>query len=336
MTRGSRHRNPFGSLRRGLRVAAGRPGLVAAIWAWHLVLGFALAVPMFRWLYAATAYRPEADAFAERFSVGALVDLLQFDSASVMGIMQSSVAGGLVVAVCASPVLIAVTLAAVRDGCRDRRELGAAAAALYVPFLQVIIIGRGVALAAAAVTAALAGRALAPLSQSPWEPGFLWAALIQAGAAVLVAVLLLAGVDYALVRLEAGRSRGALRAWLEGVRLAFTRPGLTLGLWAGAAAVLALPLAIYIALREITSPLAVSMPTVLGVGVAFALQQAFVFTRTWLRVGLLAAEQDAADSAHVASAAAGRAQSQAEAVAHPCTSTSPADPAEAPADGSPP
>jgi hypothetical protein len=207
--------------------------------------------------------------------------------------MNTAVAGGLLLAVFASPLLLAATLASVRDASRDRRELGAAAVALYWPFLLVIIIVRAVAAAAAGLTAALAGLALAPLSESAWEPGFLWAAVIQAGTAVLVAVLLFAAVDYALVRLEAGRSPGALSAWLAGVREAITRPGLTLGVWAGAGTVLALAVGIYVTLREFTSRGAVAAPSGVALGIAFVLQQAFMFTRTWLRVGLLAAEQDA-------------------------------------------
>jgi hypothetical protein len=293
-------RGALGSLRRGVRAAARRPGLVTAIWSWHLVLGFALALPLFRWLYAATAYRPEADALAERFSVGGLVDLLQFDNAPVLRMMQAAVGGGLIVAVFASPLLIAATLASVRDASRNRREIGGAVAALYWRFLLVIIAGRVVAVAAAALAATLTGLALAPLSESAWEPGFLWAVAIQAGVAVVVAVLLLAAVDYALVRLEAGRSPGPLSAWLAGVRQAITRPVTTLGVWAGAGAALAFAAGVYILLRELTSPGAVSVPAVVAVGGAFVLQQGFMLTRTWLRVGLLAAEQDASDRVHEA------------------------------------
>jgi hypothetical protein len=297
----ARRSGALASLRRGLRLATGRPGLVTAIWSWHLVLGFALAIPMFRWLHAATANRPEADALAGRFSAGGLVDLLQFDSAPILRIMQGAVAGGLLVAVFVSPLLIAATLASVRDASRDRRAVAAAAAALYWPFLLVILIGRGVALAAAALAATVAGLALAPLSRSAWETGFLWAAVIQAVTAAFVAVLLLGAVDYALVRLEAGRSPGALSAWFAGVRQAVTRPALTLGIWACAGVLLALLIGVYIALRELTTRGSVSVPSVLAVGGAFVLQQGFMFTRTWLRVGLLAAEQDASDRAHEAS-----------------------------------
>jgi hypothetical protein len=119
--------------------------------------------------------------------------------------------------------------------------------------------------------------------------------------AALVAVLLLAAVDYALVRVEAGRSPGALSAWFAGVRQTITRPALTLGIWAGAGVLLALLIGVYIALRELTTRGSVSVPSVLAVGGAFVLQQGFMFTRTWLRVGLLAAEQDVADRAREAS-----------------------------------
>ena len=289
------------SLRRGLRMATGRPGLVTAIWSWHLVLGFALAIPMFRWLHAATADRPEADILVGRFSAGGLVDLLQFDSAPILRIMQAAVAGGLLVAIFVSPLLIAATLASVRDASRDRRAIGAAATALYWRFLLVILIGRGSAVAAAALAATVAGRALAPLSGSAWETGFLWAAVLQAVTAAFVAVLLLAAVDYALVRLEAGRSPGVLSAWFAGVRQAVTRPGLTLGIWASAGVLLALLIGVYVALRNLTTGASVSAPSVLALGGAFVLQQGFMFTRTWLRVGLLAAEQDASDRAQEAS-----------------------------------
>jgi hypothetical protein len=295
VTRTRAGRGALSSFRRGLRKATRRPGLVTAIWSWHLVLGFTLALPMYRWLYAATAYRPEADALAWRFSPGGLVDLLQFDSAPVLQILRAAVAGSLLVAVLASPLLIAATLASVRDASRDSRVIGGAVAALYWRFLLVIIIGRVVAAAAAALAATVAGMALAPLSESAWEPGFLWAGAIQAGTAVLVAVLLLAAVDYALVRLEAGRSPGPLSAWWAGVRQVIARPCLTLGLWAGAGAVLALSVGVYIALRELTGR---TVPSVLALSGALVIQQGFMFTRTWLRVGLLAAEQDASDRAH--------------------------------------
>jgi len=87
------------------------------------------------------------------------------------------------------------------------------------------------------------------------------------------------------------------------VRFAFTHPGLTLGLWAGAGVILALAVAVFVALREITSGIT-NVTGPVTIGAAFVLQQVFMLSRTWLRVGLLGAEQDAlrgADTALMAS-----------------------------------
>jgi hypothetical protein len=181
--------------------------------------------------------------------------------------------------------------------------VGATAVALYWPFLRVIVFGRAAALVAGGLTAAVLRAALRGLSDSPWEPGFLWAAAIQLAGAVLVGVLLLAVVDYALVRLEADRSRAAFRAWLAGLRFVLAKPVLTLGLWAGAAAVFALALGVFAALREVTTAGGAALPAEIVVGVTFAFQQSFMLARTWLRVGLLGAEQHVSERAVGASTA---------------------------------
>ena len=123
--------------------------------------------------------------------------------------LASLLAAGLAAAVPAGAQPVVPVVGVPGDVSAGLLALAAAAATLYLPFLLLIIVGRVIALAAAGLTAVLAGLALAPLSQSAWEPGYLWAAAIQAVTAVLAAVLLLAAVDYALVRLEAGRSPGA-------------------------------------------------------------------------------------------------------------------------------
>ena len=295
----SRQARALDSLTAGLGAATARPALVTMLWSCHLVLGFGLAIPMFRWLYNATAYRPAADALATRFSFGWLVELLQFDSASVLGILQAGVGGGLLVAILASPFLIAATLASLRDGSAGRTDLGSAAAEMYWPFLRVILFGRALALVAGGVTAAVLRLALQPLHDSAWEPGFLWARGIQAAGAAIVVVLLMGAVDYALVRLEADRSRAAVRAWLAGVRFALTRPALTLGLWAGAGVVLAIGIGVFVLLREFTT--VATLPSAVAIAVAVVLQQVFMLARTWLRVGLLGAEQHAVSCAREAS-----------------------------------
>jgi hypothetical protein len=302
MTGTSMRRGAFTSLARGLAAAASHPSLLTTIWAWQLLLAIATAIPVFRWLYHATAYRPAADFFNQRFAFGGLAELVQFNNAPVIGILQAAAGGGLLVAALVSPLLIAAALTSLRNPSLRRPDLGSAAIALYWPFLFVTVIGRTVAVIASGLTLAALRAALGSLSDAPWEPGFLWALVIEACAAAVIAVLLLAAVDYTLVRLEADGLGGAFRAWVRGVRFAFTHPGLTLRLWAGAGVILALAVAVFVILREITSAVT-TLSGPVAIGVAFVLQQAFMLTRTWLRVGLLGAEQDALCGAYAASMA---------------------------------
>jgi hypothetical protein len=282
---------PLRSLATGLRRAAARPALLSAIWAWHLVLGVAFAVPFFRWLYEATAYRPGADVLAERFSFGLLAELQQYDSARVLAILSAGVGGGLLIAALASPLLAAATLAALRNPALRARELSDVAVSLYWPFLRVIVFGRLAALAGTLIVAAALRAVLRPLSDSSWEGGWLVAIGVRAAAAGIVAVLLLAAVDFALVRLCEQQSRKSIRAWVAGLRFVGSHLALTLGLWTGMTVTLAAALAVFVALRELASAASATLPTVLVVGIAVILQQLFMATRTWLRVGLLGAEQ---------------------------------------------
>jgi hypothetical protein len=297
MTRTSRPLGALACLLAGLRAAAGRPGLLAAIWGWHLVIGLAVAIPIFRWLYDTTAYRPAADAIADRFSFGLLAELTQADGGSPVGLVLNAFTGGLLLAVVTAPFLLAAALASLRDATLRGRDAGSAATSLYWPFFRVLVFGRAVALAAALATAAALRPALRWLSEGPWEPGLLWALGVRAGAAAVVAVLLFAAVDFALVRLEVDRSRRAFRAWLAGLRFAaVSRIGLTLALWTGAAVFLAVMLALFVALDEFASRGGRSLPAIAGAA-AIALQQAFMLGRTWLRLGLLGAEQQAFEAA---------------------------------------
>jgi hypothetical protein len=282
---------PLRSLATGLRRAAARPALLAAIWAWHLVLGVAFAVPFFRWLHEATAYRPAADVLAERFSFALLAELQQYGNAPVLAILSAGVGGGLLIATLASPLLAAATLASLRNPALRARELSDVAVSLYWPFLRVIVFGRLAALAGALMVAAALRAVLWPLSDSSWEGGRLVAIGVRAAAAGIVAVLLLAAVDLALVRLCDQQSRKGLRAWVAGLRFAGSHLALTLGLWTGISLTLAAALAVFVALRELTNAGSATLPTVVVVGIAVILQQVFMVTRTWLRVGLLGAEQ---------------------------------------------
>ena len=270
----------------GLRSAAGRPGLLAVIWLWHLALGAALALPVFAWLRAATAHQPAADVLAERWSFPVVGELLQYNQAPLLAMLQSGALGGLAVATATAPLLIALVLRGLGPEAAAGRDLGAAAVRLYWPFLRVLILGRALAFAGAAIVGAAAASAIGPLRTSFGEAG-LWLGLaLLAGGTLIVGAWLLGACDYALADLAREHGRSAIRAWMRGARCATAHPLATLALWSGSGVLLLLLLVVY-------TTIATSLPSAAPwfLPVAVLVQQLFMLGRTWVRAGLLAAEQ---------------------------------------------
>jgi hypothetical protein len=161
-----------------------------------------------------------------------------------------------------------------------------AAADLYWPFLRVLIVGRGLALAGAAIAGMAGASAIGPLRASFGEAG-LWSGLaLLAGGTLLVGAWLLGACDYALADLARERGRSAIRAWTRGARCAAAHPLATVALWSGSGVLLLLLLGVYTA---IATGVPAGAPWFLPMAVL--VQQLFMLGRTWVRAGLLAAEQ---------------------------------------------
>jgi hypothetical protein len=272
----------------GWRAAAARPSLIAVLWCCHGALAVAAALPVFQWLSEATATSPAADVLATRLSFGLLAELLHYNDASILDILRSGALGVVLVGLLASPFLLAVTLVTLEPvgAAGVSRAPAAAAAALYWRYFRVLVLGRGMALLGAAATGALLGEIMAPLHDAAWEPGRFWAVGLPLASAALVALLFWVAVDYALIVIARSDSCGTARAWLTALRMVLARPALTLGLWGVGAVMFAAVLAAYIGLRALVPGTSAWL-----VGLTIAMQQLFVVTRTWLRVGVLGAEQ---------------------------------------------
>jgi hypothetical protein len=260
--------------------------VLVAIWLWHLLVGAAAAFPMFAWLRNATAYRPAADVLVERWSFGMVAELLQYNQAPIVEMLQSGALAGVALATVAAPLFIALVLRSPGTDAMSSTDLGRAAMRLYWPLLRALLLGRAIALAGIAVAALAVASLVDPLRASLGQAG-LWSglALLLAATAIL-GLLLLAACDYALVDVAEGRGRSAVRAWLRGARAALTHPIAALLLWGGAGLLLTLLLGVY-GLVSATLPVGTTPLVVAGVLV----QQLFMLGRTWLRVGLLGAER---------------------------------------------
>ena len=270
----------------GLHAAASRPWVVAAVWAWHLVIATAVAVPLFRVLVAATGLAPATDALLERFSFSLVGELQQYNNLPVGSTLMMGAVSALIVALASAPALLALVITSLDRSPRPAAgELAAMAGRYYVPFLRLFVAGRAVGLLAAALAGGLMAAALRPVRLSQWELGRLASGPVTIAFALVALALFWAATDYAMIHAIRTDSRRMFAAWRIGLRAAFTRPLATLGLWLLWAFLLAL---LAVLLFAVLGTLDARTPA--AIVLAVVVQQLFVLARIGLRVSLLAAE----------------------------------------------
>ncbi len=270
--------------RAGLVAARRNLPLVATLWLVNLALSTTAALPLWQALADAIGPLPGADALAQGLSFGILADLAEMRPGLVPGFF--SAAGALFVlglAVGAAAAGGALEVLTSTDPRPFAHRFGRGLR-FFGRFLRMGAITLVATALAAAVTAgplfALYGR-LRRESGSEWlSLATLVAALAVAGLVLLLGLLVQDAARIRLVREDARRVRGALRA---GLRLVLGRSRAWLGVWAANALLLLLAFGAYLALSDTAAPVA-------WLAVLVALQQAFVLVRCALRVALLGAE----------------------------------------------
>jgi hypothetical protein len=259
---------------------------VGAVWAWHLVIAAAVAVPLFRMLLVATGLSPATDALLERFSVSLLGELQQYNNLPIGSTLQMGAISALVVGVASAPVLLAITLALLdRSDAPSTADLGATAGRYYLPLLRLFLGGRAAGLLAAGLTVGLMTAVFRPVRDSQWELGRLASPPLAIAVALVPLALFWAATDYAMIHAIRAGSVRMFAAWRTGLRAAFTRPIATLGLWLTWALLLvALAVMLFAALGTLDAR------TPAAIVLAVIVQQLFVLARIGLRIALLGAE----------------------------------------------
>jgi hypothetical protein len=266
----------------GLRRALRTPRLAVVVWLFNLVLAAGAGVPGWLALRSAIGPLPEADRLRDGMSLLVLSDLAELRPGllaglgfSVIGLLGLGVLAGALVTAGALEVLIS------RDDRPLRHRFGRGAFRFFGRFLRA-------GLGASLLGALAAGLALVPfvvvgrrVADSAWEP----ARFVNGLAGMLVAFLALL---LALVALDAARvvivrdDAGAWRALRAGLRLVLGHPLKWLAAWTLNALLVAAAFAAYLSLCG-SRALSSGAPVI----ALFALQQAFVLARSWLRVALL-------------------------------------------------
>jgi hypothetical protein len=273
--------------RAGLAAARRTPRLAATLWLVNLALALAAGVPGWLALRSAVAELPGADALADGFRLGVLVDLVELRP-GLVGWLFLSAAGlallGLLAGAAATGGALEVLTS--RDERPFAHRFGRGAGRFFARFVRVgLLAGVVAALSAALLAFPLFAVARRMRRESGAEIAtylLTLAAVLVAGLAVLLALLAL---DAARVRIVREDSRRVLPLLRSGLAVVLSHPVAWLGTWGANALLGALALGLYLAFRHAVP--AGTGPLILAMALA---QQAFVLTRAWLRVALLGSE----------------------------------------------
>ncbi|MEW5981933.1 MAG: hypothetical protein AB1806_06135 [Acidobacteriota bacterium] len=278
----------FTSVRSGLQVAWRQPKLVFLLWAWNLILGLAVTVPIWTWLRDALDLTVEGPALLSRFNVGALVDLIKYADPNPFDLLGAGVQGAVLVAVVASAFTnggMLEVLGAPDDRRTFMHRFFRGGGHFFWRFVRLMVVGGILALVAAGLAGSL-DVLLSPLSESESGYGPYAAGLLTLAAMAVAGGLFLLGLDYARIRIARDDTRGMLRAYFGALgfvlRHAFATYGMAVVMLLLGGAVLLL----YVGHETVW--------TTSGWGTILLLvvvQQVVVLARTLLRVALVAAER---------------------------------------------
>ena len=281
--------------REGFASARRAPGVAVTLWLVNLALALSAGVPAFLALRSAIGELPGADALASGFDVGILLDLAE-TRPGLLGGLALSAAGvaflGLLAGAAATGGALEV-LSSRADGRPFGHRFGRGAGRFFLRFARAgLLAGVGAILAAALVAGPLVALSVWMRHETGAEVGSAVVALcasLLAGVVVLVFLLALDAVRIGIVREDARRVLPLLGPALAVV---VRHPLAWLGTWALNAALWAVALSVYLAVRRLVP--AGTGPLVLAMALA---QQAFVLARAWLRVALLGSEMALVEAA---------------------------------------
>lgn len=270
-------------LRSGWRAAFSHGSLALTLWAWNGLLALAAAFATWRWLDAAFAYAPEADKLLERFRLGIVIELLQYDRFSPLSAINGAAIGLLILAAISNP-LVSAGLMEVLVTSDERPMLHRffrGAGHFFWRFARLLVISGIAGLILFLVAAAATRPITTALGESSWERAWLAASLARLSLLALIFVFLAAVNDLARaeVTLSNVEMRGMFRAWLRALRLAVGNFGLVTGIALAYFAVLGVMLIAYAALAG-----ALPAQSAAGILILIVLQQAFMIGRAALRV----------------------------------------------------
>lgn len=269
------------------RTSVRRPALALLLWAWYSLIALVVASPFFAWIAAETSAAPETDGLLDGIRFGPLFEMLQASRASLAGV-SGALAVALGLALLSNAFLGGGLFALLAGPAGEGRLLARffeAAGRFFLRSLGLVVLSVVVAFAVGGAVVAGGSAALGALLARAGERGDAAQAAIVLLLLAAVAACLLLALDYARVWMVWHDAPGVVRTWLRGAGFVLRHPvrAATPGIVYGLAIAGALVLATWVA----TATGSRTWGAIAGVLLA---QQALLYLRVLLRVGMVAAE----------------------------------------------
>ena len=278
------------SIKAGLRAAVRHPKLVWLIWAWYGILALVPAFPAWTWWSAALGSSPEAASALKRFDIGVFLDVTSGKGIDGLGLLTGAAVGAALVALVSSAFAFGGVLEVVGGG-DDRRSFMhrffRGGGHFFWRFVRLAITAGACLVLATGAVSALMAVAIAPMSESEWEPAGYLGGVASIVMFLVVASFFLLALDYARIRVARDDSRSMLKAYASGLGFVLRRLSTVYGI---AIAILIVEVALvlgYIA-YESRAPAAGTWGVITALVVV---QQIVVVGRVFLRVALIGAER---------------------------------------------
>ena len=276
------------SLIKGFWTALKTPKLVLLLWLWTLLLGLAATMPAPAWFTAALDRSPEASGLLTRFSLGTFADLSKYQAIKPLELLVAGIAGIAIVALAGSAFVGGGMIAVIGSPADSRtfmHRFFRGGGHFFWRFVRLAVTALVLGGVAVAVTAAAAGAAVEPLTDSEWEPAGMFWGLVAAGLAGLVGLWFVLALDYARIRTARDGSRGMVRVYLGSLGFVARRVAGTYLIALTCLAVTGALLVAYVAHEA-----AWTMSSWAAIVVLVATQQVIVMGRAGVRVTQVAAE----------------------------------------------
>ena len=274
-------------LARGVGASSKHPALTTLLWLINAGMGLLASIPAWTLWRDSFSFAPSADTLLSGFNFAVYGDIGHYNRTSIGALLTAPVAAMAAVAGILGALVFGGILEILRssDSRPFMHRFFRGAGHFYWRFLRLSIYTAVAAVVVTLLLSAALAPVLKPLDESAWEPGWVAAFAIRFVAIGAVLLFFFLALDYARIRVAAGDTRRAFRAWIASLGFVLRHLPGTFGIAIAFALLFGILLAAYLGYSA-TAP----SGTWRWILLLIFVQQVVVWLRAGLRVGCVAAE----------------------------------------------